>query len=98
MPLRRIAHVDVETDRAGIDEDRPGTDARDATARGEKGEAGAEHLVAGPDAEGHQGDENRIRAGAEAERVLRAGELGQRALKPLDLGPEDEVPGAQHAA
>ncbi len=47
--------------------------------------------------ERHQRDENRVRAGAHAEGVLRPGELRQRALEPVDFRPEDKVTRAQHA-
>ena len=96
-PPRRVAHIEVETDRARIDEDRRRADARHAARRGEKSEARAEHLVARADAQRHQREQDRVGAGADAERVLRAGELRQRALEPLDFRPEDEVARAQHA-
>jgi hypothetical protein len=79
-PLGRIANVEVETDRTGIDEDRLCAEARDAARRGEESEAGAEDFVAGTDIERHHGEEKCVGAGADAE-----GPTGARAGTPRSI-------------
>ncbi len=85
-----ILQIEIETNRAAIDEDRRGANPRDAARRGEKSEAGTNNLVARPDVQRHQRDQDRVGARAHTEGMLRAGELGQRALELLHLGPENK--------
>ena len=74
--------VDLRQDRrrAGID------DRRD---RGDVGEAGHDHLVAGADPETEQGDPERGRpTTVETEPVADAGQAGDRLLDVMHLGAE----------
>ncbi len=92
-----VLDVHVEAVEAGVGEDRRRARARDAAGRGEEGEARADHLVARPDPQGHQREEDPVGARRDADRVLDARELGDLRFEVLDFRAEDELPGAQHA-
>jgi len=81
--------VEVEAVRARVGEDGSGPDAVDAAGGGKEGEGRTDHLVAGANAQGHQGEEKRVGARGDAERVPRAGEVAHRALECRDLAAQD---------
>jgi hypothetical protein len=83
--------VDVERRRVDVAEHRPGAGAGDGARGREEGVGRREHLVARPDAEHHQRDQQRIgaRRDADAMRGLRIGRHGR--LELAGLGPEDEL-------
>jgi hypothetical protein len=84
-PPGGVAQIEIETDGARIDENGFRADARHASGRGEKGEARAEHLVARTDLQRHQREQDRVRAGTDAEDMFRAGEFGQHPLEAFDF-------------
>ena len=83
----------VEGHRIDIDKDRRGADARDATASGKESVGGRDHGIAGPDPEGHEDGEERVRARGNPDGVLRTAILRERALELLHLRPEDKTLG-----
>ena len=87
-----LRDVEVERRRVDVDEDGHGAEARDAACRREEAERRGDDLVAGPEIERHQRDEERVGAARDADRVLDAEVRGDGALEGLDLRAEDEVP------
>ena len=71
-------------------------EARDAARRREKGIGARDDLVAGPDAEGHHGEQQRVGARRHADGVGDAQVGGQVALHALDLGAHDEALAVAH--
>ena len=63
----------------------------------EIGEGGHDHLVPGFDPERQERDRERRGPGGNSDRVRDAAGLGKLALEAVVLGPEDELPGAEHA-
>jgi hypothetical protein len=82
-------HVDEHGHRTLLDHD---------VGRRREGEVGHEHLVAGADAERHQGQVHRRRAGAGGEGVPAPGHGGDHGLELLDLGALAELARRQHRA
>ena len=91
----RVFEVEVEADRAGIDENRGGPHPRDAAGGGEEGERRHQNLVPRPDPQRHQRQQDRVGAGRNAQRVPRAGQRLEVAFEGLDLRPHDELPAAE---
>ena len=82
---------EIEAHRVHIAEDRPRAGASDRSRRGEEGERAGDDLVARPDLERHQGQQQRIGAGRDADPVL-ALAIGRDArLQLLDRRAQDEV-------
>src|SRR5690606_15605799 len=65
--------------------------------RGEEGVGWNDDLVAGTDAVGREGEDERVRSRVDAHDVVDAEVAGERALELADLGPEDGLPVEQHA-
>ena len=63
----------------------------DRPRRGEERVRRRDDLVAGPDPERHQRDEQGVGAGGHADGVLRAAVVGDRLLERLDLRAQDEA-------
>ena len=82
----------------GIDirEDGPRPQSRDTTRRGEKGIGRGDHRVARPNPKRHEKDEFRVRAGGNADRVLRAAVACHRPFKAFRLRPQDQRLGIPH--
>ena len=70
--------LEVEVERGGVDvgEDRGRAAPRDRLGRRVEGEGGADHLVAGPDAERVERDHQRVGAVGDADRPLHAERSG----------------------
>ena len=66
--------IKVETDGADVAENWGGSHPGDTAGGGKKGERGDEDFVAGTDPEGHEGEEDGVGAGGDAEVVRDAGE------------------------
>src|SRR5262249_20003026 len=90
---RRARRPRIERTARGLDvgEHGSGAEPRDGACGGEEGEGGAEHLVAGPDAERLQGEQQRVGARAARDRVLRLAVGRELALERLDLLAEHEA-------
>ena len=63
----------------------------DHAGSGEERVRGDDHLIAAADAENHEGDEERVGAGREADGELRLAVLREVALEVIDALAEDEV-------
>jgi len=83
--------VEVEADGTDVTKNRGGSDSGDAASRGEKSESGNKDLISGADAEGHEGEEDRIGAGGDAQVVGDAGVRGAFLLKSRDIRSHDEL-------
>jgi hypothetical protein len=92
-----LGGIDVERHRVDVHEHRPGAGAGDAAGGGEEGERRQQHLVAGADLQGVQGQRHRVGAGGAADAVAGAAVGGDLVLQGGDLGAEDDLPGGQHA-
>ena len=95
--LRAPADLPLHVGRAdevgvGIDvgEDRHGAETRHGAGRREEGVARQDHLIAGLDVEGHQGEEEAVGAGGAADGVRHAQQPRQFGLEIGDVGAEDE--------
>ena len=77
--------IDVERGRVDVGEDGPGAQPGDGAGRGEEGEAGQDHLVARPDVEGHQRQQQGVAARGAAHGVLRLAILRDALFEPFDL-------------
>ena len=88
-----FVRVDVEGQGVDVDEDGLGVEAMDDAGRGEEGERRGDDFVAGADIQGHEGDEQGVRAGRDADGVGGAGIGGHGLLEFLDFGTHDEVLG-----
>ena len=82
--------VDVVGLRVDVHEHRRGPPAGDRPGRGEEGVRGRDHLVARPDPEGHQRDQQRVGARRDADAVGALAVGGDLPLQGLDLRAEDE--------
>ena len=77
----------------GVDvhEDGHGTGHDDGPGRCHEAVGGGDHLIARPDAQGLEGEEDRVRARVEPQREGRAAQGGEAGLELCDLRPEDEL-------
>ncbi len=82
--------IEVVGLRVDVHQHRPGAAADDGAGGGEKRVSAGDDLVAGTDAERHQGHEQRVGAGGDADGVPHPDHRRQLALEPLDFGPENE--------
>ena len=89
--------IDIETDRAGIDKNGGGAYPGDAARSGEEGEGGDDDFIARSDAESHQGEKNRIRAGGTTDAMFRLHHGGTFFFEGVHFGTHDELAGPQHA-
>ena len=101
--LRAPADLPLHVGRAdevgvGIDvgEDWHAAETRHGAGGREEGVARQDHLVAGLDVEGHQGEEERVGAGGATDGVRHAQKPCQFGLEIGDVGAEDEPPGVTH--
>ena len=90
-PLR----VEIEGLWLDVHEDGPGIQSRNHAGRGEEAEGTRDHLVLRADAERHQGDEKRVRAGGDADRVGRSHFVRESPLELLVDGSHDESAGRE---
>ena len=97
--MRRAASRTSMLKQTGHESTKTGLAPTRATqpAVAKKVKLGQRHFVARADAERHQREENRVGAGTDAEGIFGPGELGERALEPLDFRAQNKVPRAQHA-
>ena len=95
----RLQCSGVEVEGPGLDlgEDRLCPGPQDRLHGGEVGEARRHHLGARPHAECHQGEPERLRAGAHTDTEPRSSQRGDFGLESRGLGTEHELPGTQHA-
>ena len=84
--------IDVERVRIDVGEDRPGAQPGDGAGGGEEGEAGQDHLVARPDVQGHQRQQQGVAARGTADGVPRLAVVGHALFELLDVRPEHEGP------
>ena len=92
-----VGEIEVEGVGVVINEDGGGADARDAAGGGEEGEGGAEDFVAGADVEGHEGEQDGVGAGGDADGVFGVGEGGGGLFEVGDFAAEDELAGFEDA-
>ena len=85
--------VDVEGQGVDVDENGLGVEAVDDAGRGEEREGRGDDFVAGADVQGHEGDEQSVRAGGDADGMGGAGIGGHGLLEFLDFGAHDEILG-----
>ena len=64
-----VLGIEVEGIRVGIDENRRGARAGDTAGGGEESEGRAQHFISRPNTEAHQCEQQRIRAGRNANAV-----------------------------
>ena len=95
-PRRDVLRVEVVRRRIDVREDRNGAPAHDRLGRGVERERGTDDLVAGPDPERVEHDDDRVRAVRYADRVRDAEVLRRLALERLDVRPEDELARIEH--
>ena len=74
-------HAQVERRRVDVEEHRAGADARDRAAGREERVGRRDDLVARPEVVGHERDQERVRAGRQADAVLRAAIRGDVGLE-----------------
>ena len=92
-----VGEVEVEGGLVHVHEDRHGAEhQRHLGGRG-VGEGGQEHGVTAPDALGHHGDLERVRARGHAHAMRDAGEGGELLLQRVHFRPLDEAAMVQHA-
>jgi len=89
--------IQIEALGARIHEHRNRAHPRHATGGGEERERRADHFVAGPYAERHQGNQNCVGARGYANAETGTGHRGGRGFEPLHLGAENELAGTQYA-
>src|SRR5262249_28386061 len=81
--------------RLDIDEDRAGAEAANSTRGGEESKRRRDHLVAGPDLQGGQGEQQGVGAGRAADRVRDAAVAGDLPFEAGDLGALDDLAGGE---
>ena len=77
--------IDIEGLRIDVGKDRPCAQPRDRAGRGEEREAGQDHLVAGGDVQGHQGQQQGVAARGAADGVFCLAVDGQLLFELRDL-------------
>ena len=87
--------IDVVRLRVDIDVDRSCPEQDDGLGGGDEGERRGDHLVAGPDAEGHEGDLERVGARGTSDGVADAEVAGDGALELPHILAEDELAGVE---
>ena len=81
---------------ANVKEDWRGTQKDYRLSGGDERERCGDHLIAGPDPQGHQGQKKRIRSTGNRDAVLHADILGQSSFKFGHFRTKDVLPMAQH--
>ena len=96
---RRLESSRVEgaPPQVDVDEDRPRADVADRPGGGDEGHRHRDHLVAGTDVEGVEGEVERARAAVDGDRVRAAAVRREVAFEALDPGAEDEGRVVEHA-
>lgn len=84
-------HSDIEIQRVDIHEDRFRADLQDNFRSADPGEGNGEHLVAGADLKGTEGDLEAVSATGHGDRVLAGEVIGKGGFEFLDLGAHDEA-------
>ena len=82
--------MEVEGGRIDVGEDRPGAEPHDRAGGRPEAERRGQHGHARPDTEPAEREEQRVRAGCDADRVRHAAVLRHRRLEALDVRPEHE--------
>ena len=85
-----VLRVDIERLRIDVGKDRPRAQPRDRAGRGEKREAGQDHLVARGNVQGHQGQQQGVAARGAADGVLCLAVAGHLLFELRDLRAEHE--------
>ena len=87
---RHVLRIDIERLRIDVGKNRPGAKPRDRAGRGEERETRQDHLVAGGNVQGHQGQQQGVAARGAADGVFRLAVDGQLLFELRDLRPEHE--------
>ena len=90
-PRGHVLGVEVQRGRVDVGEDGRRADACDRLGRRVERERGADDLVAAPDSERLEREDERVGAVRDADRMRDAEKRGRLVLERLDLGPEDEA-------
>ena len=87
---RNVLGIDIECLRIDVGKNRPGAKPRDRAGRGEERETRQNHLVAGGNVQGHQGQQQGVAARGAADGVFCLAIGGQLLFELRDLRPEHE--------
>ena len=85
-----VLGIDIEGLRIDVGKDRPGAEPRDRAGRGEERETRQDHLVAGGDVQGHQGQQQGVAARRAADGVFGLAIGGHLLFELRDFRAEHE--------
>jgi hypothetical protein len=87
--------IDIETDWADVAKNWSGSDPGDAASGGKEGKGGNQNFISRAYVQRHEGEEDRICAGGDAEIAGAAGERGAFLLEGRDVRSHDELATAE---